>query len=159
MTNRIKLTIAKSAIGVVTLLMLSSFGVAQQSVVGTVAFWPTGGSRNMQANSSISVANHTVGCAQVPIWRDADIQKGQNATIYNTTAFACGIDGVMVRQIVLAEVNTGISLTIYLADGKCYSMMLANSDGLRLTDLTEIGYKGKYKGNSIVGFNLLGSVQ
>jgi hypothetical protein len=157
MTNKIKVVIVKAAISFAVLLMLSSFSAAQQTTVGSIAFWPTGGSRSTQSNSSISLGNHTIGCAQVPIWRDADIQKGNNPVIDNTTRFACGMDGVLVGHFVLAETNTGISLTIYLADGQCFPMTLANSDGLRLSDLTEIGYKGKYKGNSIVGFNLVGT--
>src|SRR5437879_803442 len=139
MRNKIKLMIAKSATSVAVLLMLSSFSAAQQAVVGSVAFLPTGTTHNMQSISSIGFANHSISCAQIPVWADADIQKGNNPAIDNRTHFGpCAIDGVRVGNLVLAEINTGISLTIHLVDGTCLSMMLANSDGLRLSDLTEV---------------------
>jgi hypothetical protein len=94
------------------------------------------------------------------VWHDADIQNGKNQTITNTSSFGpCEIDGVLVRDLSLYQAANGVMLTIDLVDGKCMSMMLVNSAGLRLKDLTDIGYKGAYAANSVVGFNLIGSVQ
>jgi hypothetical protein len=159
MLHNSKLGYLANVVGIV--LMLTAFGSAQESVVGTMTFYPGGSTRtNQLSNSYITLGGHTVGCAQTPVWHDSDIQKGKNPTIVNTTSFGpCTIDGVLIRDLALTQTKSGVLLTINMIDGKCWSMMLANSAGISLTDLTGIYFKGAYAANIAVGFNLIGSVQ
>jgi hypothetical protein len=139
--------------------MLTGFGSAQETVLGTISFFPTGSGRAMQATSTITSGGRGVQCAQNPIWRASDIDRGQNPTIVNTTFGPCAVDGVLITGLTLVQYKTGILLTIRTADGKCYSMMLVNSAGVSLTDLTDVGFKGNYSATSGISFNLLGNVQ
>ena len=88
--------------------MLSSFSSAQETILGNVAFYPSGAARSIESNSSIGLGTQQqTNCAQAPIWHDADIQKGQNPTIYNTTFGPCAVDGVLVRDLVLTRDEQG----------------------------------------------------
>ena len=141
-------------------MLFTAFAPAQQSVVGSVTFSTTGSQDWMQVNSSISLGGHTMSCAQNPVWRASDIKNGKYQSITNTSMFGpCAIDGVLVRDLVLMESSTGVLLTIDMNDGSRWSLMLMNSAGVTLKALTGVGYKGPYAANSMVGFNLIGTLQ
>jgi hypothetical protein len=142
-------------------LLVAGFASAQGSVVGTITFYPGGSTRVEQtANSYFTIGGHTVSCTQWAVWHDSEIQNGKSQMIVNTSSFGpCTIDGVFIRDLTLLQSKTGILFTINTIDGKCWSMMLANSAGVHLTDLTGIYFKGPYAANTVLGFNLVGSVQ
>jgi hypothetical protein len=158
MTNTLKSAITHVAIAIVALLMLSSFSSAQETVLGNVTFYSSGAARPILSDSVISLGPHTMTCSQLPLWQYNDIQRGSNPTMNSTNFGPCTVDGVLVEGLVLAELSKGITLTIHLVDGRCFSMMLTNSAGIHLADLTEIGFKGQYKSNVSVGFNLIGTL-
>jgi hypothetical protein len=158
MTNTLKSAITHVAIAIVALLMLSSFSSAQESVVGTLTFYQSGATRPIFSDSVIDLGSHKMTCSQLPLWQYLDIQRGQNPTLASTSFGPCTVDGVLVKSLSLTEFNNGITLNISLVDGKCFSMMLTNSAGVHLADLTEIYVKGQYKSNVSVGFNLLGTL-
>jgi hypothetical protein len=159
MESRSRCMMARLAI-TASALILSNLCAAQQTASGTIAFYPSGSIAFMQSNSPLGFGGHSISCAQMPIWRDADIQRTPKPMITNTTHFGpCAIDGVLVQDFVLSEFNSGITLTIHLVDSRSFSLLLVNSAGIHLRDLTEVGFKGKYRSNTIVGFNLIGTFQ
>jgi hypothetical protein len=157
MSKNSKLGNFANVVGVV--LMLMAFGSAQESVVGTMKFYPAGGSTRQLASSEFSLGGHSASCTLLPVWNGSDIQNGKTPTIVNTNNFTCTIDGSFVRDLILLQSKDGLLLTIHTNDGKCWSLLLVNSAGVRLTDLTGVYYKGAYAANSLVQFNLIGSVQ
>jgi hypothetical protein len=158
MKNNLKSAIAQVAVAIAMLLILSSFSSAQETVLGNVTFYSGGAARPARATSVITLGSHAMTCSFLPLWQYSDIQKGQSPIMPSTSFGPCTVDGVLVGSLSLTELNTGIALTITLIDGKCFSMMLTNSAGVHLADLTQMGFKGPYKSNVSVGFNLLGTL-
>jgi len=138
------------------IVLLAGCAAAQEGVVGTVKFYPTGMQHNtlLQSNSLIELGGHAMSCAQDPIWRHDQI-KGKTTT--NMDLFGpCTIDGVFVHHIVLYESKSGILMVLDMMDGTSWSLMLVNSATVHVLDLMDVGYRGHYAAPKYVGFALFG---